>query len=356
MRPPLLRWLSLRVRIVLVATLLIGSLLPPFVPRAALSSEEFAVVSPQFLFVEDGFLMKSSTLGRQGERMAYGEGIIHKVKPGEGIDSIAKRYGISVETVRWANRLPAGAALQPDQELIVLPVDGVLHTVRRGQTLARIAQLYDISEEEIGRQNRLRGGFIVAGQLLIIPGGKPIVASTTVASAQEAPLRFAESLTQRDIRLRLQEQDARHREAIKDAPTVRSAPLAGLEATNGILQMPCNGCFFTQYYHPGHYAVDIQTRGGGPIFAAEAGVVIRSEDSGWNGGYGKVIEVDHGNGLITLYGHNRDVYVQAGESVARGQLIGWMGNTGLVYGATGIHIHFEVRVNGVKKNPMLYLQ
>jgi murein DD-endopeptidase MepM/ murein hydrolase activator NlpD len=119
--------------------------------------------------------------------------------------------------------------------------------------------------------------------------------------------------------------------------------------------MPCNNCAYTQYFHPGHYAVDIQTKGGGPIFAAEAGTVIRAE-TGWNGGYGNVIEIDHGNGLVTLYGHNKELYVKVGDTVARGQEISWMGNTGQVYGATGIHVHFEVRVNGVKKNPLLYLK
>ena len=119
--------------------------------------------------------------------------------------------------------------------------------------------------------------------------------------------------------------------------------------------MPCEDCNFTQYFHPGHYAVDIQERGGGPIFAAEAGTVIRA-DYGWDGGYGNVIEIDHGNGLVTLYGHNKELYVKKGDHVTRGQNISWMGNTGRVFGATGIHVHFEVRVNGEKKNPLLYLK
>ena len=101
--------------------------------------------------------------------------------------------------------------------------------------------------------------------------------------------------------------------------------------------------------------MDIQTKGGGPIFASEAGTIIKA-DYGWNGGYGNVIEVDHGNGLVTLYGHNKELYVEVGDTVERGQTMAWMGNTGLVYGRTGIHIHFEVHVNGVKKNPLLYLE
>ncbi|TSC58873.1 MAG: cell wall endopeptidase [Candidatus Peregrinibacteria bacterium Greene0416_19] len=353
MRTPLLQWLSLRIRIVCAGVLVVSVFLPPFVPRAALSAEDASIPTPQFLFVEEGFLMKTSSLGRQGERMAYGEGIIHKVKAGEHIDAIARQYGITLDTIRWTNSLTPGAPLQTGQELIILPVDGVLHTVRRGQTLGRISQLYDVPEDQISRQNRLKGGFIVAGQPLIIPGGKPLVSSQTAIASDTSSLHFIDRLPQREIQLRLQEQERQHREAIKGALRPREA---AAEPTLGILQMPCNNCFYTQYYHPGHYAVDLQTRGGGPVFASEGGTVIRAENKGWNGGYGLVVEIDHGNGLVTLYAHNKEIYVKAGDSVERGQQIAWMGATGLVYGATGIHTHFEIRVNGVKKNPLLYLE
>jgi murein DD-endopeptidase MepM/ murein hydrolase activator NlpD len=149
------------------------------------------------------------------------------------------------------------------------------------------------------------------------------------------------------------------REATPSVPSVVSAPpvqAPETDVTVGVLQKPCSAaCFPTQYYHPGHYAIDMQERGGGPIFAAEAGTVIRA-DYGWNGGYGNVVEIDHGNDLITVYGHNKELGVKVGDTVSRGQKIADMGNTGLVYGKTGIHVHFEVRLKGVKKNPLLYIQ
>jgi murein DD-endopeptidase MepM/ murein hydrolase activator NlpD len=101
--------------------------------------------------------------------------------------------------------------------------------------------------------------------------------------------------------------------------------------------------------------VDLARNGGGPIFAAEDGVVVRA-DYGWNGGYGNVVEIDHGNGLVTLYAHNRELHVREGAAVRRGDVIATMGKTGRVYGRTGVHVHFEVIQNGVKKNPNLYLQ
>ncbi len=346
MRTPLIYWLSVRVRALLVFFLFVSTLLPPYVPASATATEELELPPQQFLFVEEGFLMKTSSLGEQGSRLAFSEGIIHPVKEGDSLEKIAQRYGVSANTIRWANGLTEGSRLQPGQELLVLPVDGIVHVVRRGQTLGRIAQLYDISVDDIARQNRIKGGFIVAGEQLIIPGGKPITGASAIAAADQV-LRFADQLPVKDIRLPLGSTSV--------AVMPSTAPTVGAILSQTLLQMPCENCFFTQRYHPGHYAVDLQERGGGHIFAAEEGTVLRA-DIGWNGGFGNVIEVDHGNDLVTLYAHNKVLYAKKGDTVKRGQVIAEMGNTGLVHGPTGIHIHFEVRVSGVKKNPALYLE
>lgn len=345
MRTPLVRWLSIRVRVFLILTLVASAILPPYSRTLANSEEELEFSPQQFLFVEEGFLMKTSSLGEQGSRLAFNEGLVHRVKDGESVERIAARYGVTAQTIRWANGLTQASMLRPDQELVILPVDGVLHTVRRGQTLNRIAQLYDIPLDDIVRQNRIHGSFVVAGDQIIIPGGRPITEGSAIASADQN-LRFANALPAKDIRLPI---------GRASAPTTAIAPSVSAILSQTLLQMPCQDCFFTQKYHPGHYAVDLQTRGGGPIFAAEHGTILRA-DLGWNGGFGNVIEVDHGNGLVTLYAHNRTLYVKKGDTVKRGQVIAEMGNTGLVHGPTGIHVHFEVRVNGVKRNPGLYLE
>ncbi len=347
MRNPLVHWVSFRVRAVLIGVFLVAALLPPYVSVSADTGEEDLAGSPQqFLFVEEGFLMKTSSLGKQGSRLAYNEGVIHEVRDGDTIQSIADRYKVTVDTIRWANNLTEQSKLKVGQELLILPVDGVVHIVRRGQTLGRIAQLYDVSVDDIVRQNRIQGGFIMAGEQLIIPGGKPVVASATTATSQA--LQFGGQGPSKQIKLPLPSSGG-------SAGFTPQGPVAGAALTQTLLQMPCSNCYYTQKFGPSHYAVDIQTRGGGPIYAAEAGTVIRA-DYGWNGGYGNVIEIDHGNGLVTLYGHNKALHVAVGDHVERGQYISDMGNTGLVHGPTGIHVHFEVRVNGVKKNPLLYLE
>ena len=347
-------WLSLRVRIACTLALLIGSLLPPYVPKTALALEETGGVEQQFLLVEDGFLMKSSMLTSYGARRAYTTGRIHIVKDGESVEKLADRYAIATDTIRWANDLDTGETIHPGDELIILPVNGVLHTVTRGQTLSRIAELYQIDAKKIIERNDLKSEFILAGQDLIIPEASPIVGKPTIVASAELPSSGDAGTSVSpapDVVPTIVSDPA------VEQPVVQTAQeIAGADITGGVLQKPCStNCFVTQYYHNGHYALDMQERGGGNVYAAEAGTVIRS-DYGWNGGYGNVVEIDHGNGLVTLYGHNKKHYVKEGDRVQRGTKIADMGNTGLVYGATGIHVHFEVRLKGVKKNPLLYVQ
>ncbi len=348
MTTPVRHWLVRRIRILCVAIFVVASLIPPYVPKEALAQQDDGTDDlSQFFLVEEGFLGKTSSLTDQTARRAYGEGLLHTVEPGESVDSIAKQYGIKPDTVRWANTFPPGLGLTAGQQLIILPVDGVLHTVARGQTLLAISELYDVPLEQIIRQNQIQGGVIIAGQELIIPGGRPILQRPTDFAGTDPGTPGTPKPTP------AQPKPAQP----KPSPLQPVKPPTGAvaEVTAGIFQTPCNDCNITQYYHPGHYALDIQTKGETrPIFAAEAGDVIRAE-TGWNGGYGNVIEIDHGNGVVTLYGHNETLYVKKGDHVTRGQEIAKMGNTGRVYGATGIHTHFEVRVNGVKKNPLLYL-
>lgn len=334
-----MHWLSLRVRIACGVALLISLLVPPYAPKPAMAFEDTGSVDQQFLLVEDGFLMKSSPLTQQGGRRAYSEAIAYVVKEGDSLERLSQRYKISKETIAWTNNLREGATIHPGDELVILPVDGVLHTVKAGQTLLGISELYDVPLDAIAQQNKIKGSFLMAGQELIIPGGKPIVAK---------PVQVAAATSSK--KSQVAQGNGRTPPPTKQMAQETQSP------TSGVLQKPCSAsCFITQYFNSSHYALDMQEKGGGPVYAAEAGTVIRA-DYGWQGGYGNVIEIDHGNNLVTLYGHNKELYVKEGDQVQRGQLIAAMGNTGLVYGATGIHVHFEVRVKGIKKNPMLYIE
>jgi len=98
-----------------------------------------------------------------------------------------------------------------------------------------------------------------------------------------------------------------------------------------------------------HSGMDIRATSGANIVAAESGVVIFS---GWSGGYGLTVIIDHGGGVHTLYAHNSSNLVNVGDNVSRGQVIALIGSTGV---STGPHLHFEVRVNGRAVNPAPFL-
>lgn len=121
-------------------------------------------------------------------------------------------------------------------------------------------------------------------------------------------------------------------------------------AGNGKLLWPVPGAIITQYFSASHLAIDMAAPAGSPVLAAANGTVI---SAGWrtNGG-GIVIEIDHGNGIHTLYNHLGSMLVGVGAVVGRGQQIARVGCTGL---CTGPHVHFQVMVGGVFVNPLRYL-
>jgi murein DD-endopeptidase MepM/ murein hydrolase activator NlpD len=131
--------------------------------------------------------------------------------------------------------------------------------------------------------------------------------------------------------------------AARPAPTV-----AGLT-------MPANGpvtSYFGYRYHPilhftrFHAGIDIGAGWGSPIVAAADGQVV---GAGWGGGYGREVQIAHGGGITSLYGHMSEIVAQPGSFVHAGQLIGYVGSSGL---STGPHLHFEVRQGGTPVNPL----
>ena len=117
--------------------------------------------------------------------------------------------------------------------------------------------------------------------------------------------------------------------------------------TTGVVTSPYGLRWGGTDFHPG---IDIANDMGTPIVATADGIV---EYAGWNaGGYGNMVDINHGNGLMTRYGHASQVVVTSGQHVKRGQLIAYMGSTGF---STGPHCHYEVHVNGQRVNPISYL-
>lgn len=120
---------------------------------------------------------------------------------------------------------------------------------------------------------------------------------------------------------------------------------------SGTFVWPTSSSRITQYYGGGHGGVDVGAPEGTPIYAAAEGAVLIS---GWHDhpySYGNYVVIDHGGGMSTIYAHMSSRACSSGEYVQQGQVIGYVGNTGY---SKGNHLHFEVRVNGARTNPMNY--
>lgn len=139
-------------------------------------------------------------------------------------------------------------------------------------------------------------------------------------------------------------------EELHQQMAVKQAELAmtpSIWPTSGDISSPYGLRWNGTDFHPG---IDIANDVGTPIVATADGRVTAA---GWNsGGYGNMVDIDHGNGIMTRYGHAAQVVVRIGQQVKRGQVIAYMGSTGF---STGPHVHYEIRINGQAVNPARYL-
>lgn len=266
------------------------------------------------------------------------------VRVGDTLSGIARAFGVSTETLIWANKLENANFLSPGDELRIPPGTGVLHTVQAGETLQTIAARYGVSPEAITGHafNAPEGGVVVrVGRELFIPGG--VVPRPTPAPA--APRQPAAPAPP---------------PAVAPAPVVQPAPPTGrteasLSASSGNVPIrlgyPTAGQL-VQGFSGGHRGIDIIAPYGSPVFAAGNGVVILAA-MGYNGGFGNMVEIDHGSGIISRYAHLSAIHVSPGDRVTRGQTIGLVGASGI---ATAPHVHFEVINNGVRSDPMPFLR
>jgi len=123
------------------------------------------------------------------------------------------------------------------------------------------------------------------------------------------------------------------------------------QSASGKFIWPVAGGYVSSGYgaRRGHTGMDIAAPRGTSVYAADAGVVIKA---GWGGGYGNCVKIQHGNGYVTLYGHNSSLNVRVGQRVSKGQLIAKVGSTGR---SSGNHCHFEIIKNGSFQNPANYV-
>lgn len=243
--------------------------------------------------------------------------IDYEVQSGDTVKSIAEKFGVSVDTIRWKNDLTKDK-IKVGQTLKILPVTGIAHTVSKGDTVYSIAKKYDADAQAIvdfpfNTFTNDETFELAIGQTIIVPDGVMPAAAATPRARQ-------------------------------------MTPNAGSVTASGIFVWPTQGTITQRFswYHPG---LDIANHSLPLVVAADSGSVSYA---GWDSsGYGNMVLINHGNGYVTRYGHLSQIMVISGQTVGRGQAIGKMGSTGH---STGPHTHFEIYLNGVRVNPLNYLK
>ncbi len=245
------------------------------------------------------------------------------VQQGDTLSSIAKIYNKDIRTLVWANNLAnENAVLKVGQVLRIPAINGAYYKVKSGDTLEKIAKytnsnavdIWDLNSNIIDYDNPV----LATGMELFVPGG---IIPTTVAP--------------------------------RKVVTGGTKPNTGIVVPSGSFVHPlmhCSGWSWSRGYSSYHGGVDMAKGGGCWINSIGNGYVKKA---GW-GGWGFTTMIDHGNGLVSIYGHGSGQYaVKAGDYVKAGQDIMYMGNSGYSFGT---HLHLELQVNGGKVNPESYVK
>lgn len=264
------------------------------------------------------------------------------VKTGDTLSSIAQDWGVTVETIKWANSLSSDL-VKPGQTLDIPPSDGVLVTVKKGDTLSSLAKKYAANDQAIADFNWLDYPFnLVTGTDLFIPEGK-MPAPKPVVARRSTPSSYVSNYSGSNTNV--------------GSPDPNVGRFLGWPVAGGSARI---SQYYKGVYHRG---IDIADRSLPSVVSAASGTVIFAGCYGscpplgstyGGSSYAWSVQVDHGNGYTTWYAHLKNIYVRTGQSVSRGQSLGQLGSTGR---STGPHLHFELRrgsAYGTQINPIYY--
>ncbi len=252
----------------------------------------------------------SSGAGDIPENLSSDQVSVYVVRKGDSVGEIADMFGVSVNTIRWANDIKAGEKLKEGDVLIILPISGVKHIITKGQTLKNIAKLYKVDVSDITDFNEITDSTkLIPGDELIIPGAE--ITNEVI----EKPKTTAKII-------------------IKDS----------LQFLSGYFINPVPGYKRKSQGIHGNNGVDLAAPTGTPIVASASGTIIFAR-TGRNGGYGNLVIISHSNGTETLYAHQSKITTQVGDQVSQGEVIGYVGSTGR---STGPHLHYEI--HGARNN------
>jgi murein DD-endopeptidase MepM/ murein hydrolase activator NlpD len=299
-----------------VAAPFLASTYPVFSQNATTAATLNSPSSSQSIFVGENVFHTDISQKPRDKTITY------TVQKGDTVSTIAQKFGISADTIRWANSL-SNDSINVGDTLQILPVTGIEYKVQSGDTVYTIAKKFATDAQNIvdfpfNDFANPETFSLVTGQMLIVPGG-----------IQPSAQPFIQPQVY-----------------IAQGPSSTSFSASGFT-------WPVHG-LITQFASWYHEALDLAAPYGTPIVAAKSGVVKEANTGGYNYGYGNDVVIDNGDGYSSLYAHMEAVNVSPGQQVVGGStVIGWIGMTGRT---TGPHVHFEIRQNGVTVNPLPFLQ
>ena len=290
------------------------------------------------------------------------EQITYKVKKKDTIPAIAKRYGIKQDTILMNNKDALNNKMKVGDTITFPSIDGLYYKLEKNDTLAKIAKKYGISVVDIVDYNNINPKKLKAGSTIFLKG-------VTLQKYKDVEGRLiAAQQAKEDKKKNKEKEKEKPEKPPKGAKGSAPPPPPPQDDDDGGKSAEYSGAGFAypvryagvsspfgNRYHPVlkryilHTGVDLVAKYV-PLRAAKAGVVTFA---GNMSGYGKIIIIRHDNGYETRYAHLSVISTNVGEHVNQGDLIGKTGNSGRT---TGAHLHFEIRQNGVPKNPMKYLR
>lgn len=328
----------------------------------------------------------------------------YEVKDGDSIVNLADKSGVSVEAIKAMNSLSSDSDLQNRDSLIIPTSKNMIHKIASGETLDSVARKYNVTVKDItdlNKSNLKNPNFLQIDQVLFVPW------SDAVKKAKKEKISYKSSLDKTEISNHSNSREGNSVHKLNKGETLLSLAMkykvsvdkiiaannnlkpenlqinqpviiptksidrnasrsravrlasrslsAGTDSRgarySGRFFWPASGEYSSGFGPRGgrfHSGIDIAAAVGTPINAVMNGTVIYT---GWESGYGLTVEIRHPNGLVTRYAHCSQIYVNNGQQVDGGQKIAAMGMTGHV---TGPHVHFEVLMNGVQVNPRQY--
>lgn len=292
--------------------------------------EDYAYFIPEIkeensFLSDDWFILQKSIQTQKRQKTLSNEIIEYEIQEWDTLSQLSTDYQLKLSTILWANPdISPYSTLKVWTKVKILPVDWIFISLTKDESIDDIAKSYDVDKEDIIFQNSLKEDVLILDKWMnmVIPWAKPVIVTEKTSFWTQAP---------------------------KYVDNIKSYE------KSDFLIWPTEWVI-TQYFHSWHYAIDIANANKWPIFSATDWKVIKVTNSWWNWWYWNMIEVDNWQWIVTLYAHNEKNYVKEWDIIKQWDTIWWMWNTWRVRWITWIHLHFEVIVNWVKRNPLAYIK